>query len=160
MNHFGAQIIFLLSFIAFCLSLAGCQQRKWELTAKSLITKQQQLEQRHQQIRVSIDSLWDHTTAMIAERLPEDIPPVDRQIFLESRNADHMKMFMSFDSLDADVQSIIHQAGEYDQHLAGKMHELMQDRQAFEKEKLQLLSVLERQGVPKDHSLYAQLRTF
>src|SRR5690606_9687552 len=100
-----------------------------------LLTRAEALARRHTELTYRIDSLWDTTTARLAEAMPPDFPVVDRDIFLTSRNADHMRMFMSFELLDSTTRELIHAAGRADQQLAGELRQWAVEYRAFEREK-------------------------
>jgi|SRR5688500_10324187 len=138
-------------FLAPCVSISlvalwvcsSCNNNDQQ--AKALLLKAEELQNRHKLIENEIDSLWDLTTAKLALGLPETIPPSDRDIFLNSRNADHMRMFMSFSKLDRSLQEVVFEAGRYDQMLAAKIRSLSNERLAFEKEILQFLKKIKQQ---------------
>ena len=97
------------------LLLAGCllklqscaPQSPWEEESEALLRKTTALEDLHHQLNLRIDSLWDVTTDQLAGMMPSDFPSIDREIFLKARNADHMRMFMSFDLLSDDAQNLV-----------------------------------------------------
>lgn len=154
---------FLASFASICLFALcvgpGCNERDCDQQAIALLMKAQDLEERHDLIENEIDSLWDLTTAKLALGLPDHIPPSDRDIFLKSRNADHMRMFMSFDKLDRSLQELVIDAGRYDQVLASKIRILSNERLAFEKEKLQFLKkIKQNQGEVASRKIAEKLR--
>ena len=93
------------------------------------------LDAKHLQLNTRIDSLWDATSASLNTGLPADFPPVDRDIFLKARNADHIRMFMSFKDISPELQALVAKAGEYDQLLAQEMRELQMEQQDFEQRK-------------------------
>ena len=116
------------------------------MRAEALLQRAEQLQSEYAHINASIDSLWDATSAQLESSLPSDIPPVDRDIFLKSRNADHIRMFMSFEKLSPQLQSLVNEAGRYDELLASRMKNLAIEKQEFEKQKMQLLLDLEREN--------------
>ncbi|MBK9492227.1 MAG: hypothetical protein IPO07_28150 [Haliscomenobacter sp.] len=108
-------------FLNAMLGLSGCKSRiQWEQEQAELLRQTVELEQRHCQIKASVDSLWDVTSAQLARVFPVDFPSIDRDIFIKARNADHIRMFMSFKQLDAAAQSLVNQAGEQDKNLQQK----------------------------------------
>ena len=120
--------------------LSSCnRQRAWQGEADALLIQANNLEALHAQINNRIDSLWDKTTVQIEQALPHDLPEVDRGIFLNSRNADHIRMFMSFKLLDEKTQALVDNAGKEDAMLAAQVHALKIQREEFEKRKLQFL---------------------
>ena len=129
--------------VALCVCSA-CKTDNCDQQATELLLKAEVLQERHELLENEIDSLWDLTTAKLAMGLPDNIPPLDRDIFLKSRNADHIRMFMSFDKLDRSLQEVVIEAGRYDQVLASKIRTLSNERLAFEKEKLQFLKKIKQ----------------
>lgn len=127
------------------LVLAACDHtQSWQAESEVLLHRGDSLETQHQLINARIDSLWDATTAVLAASIPEDFPPTDREIFLKARNADHIRMFMSFKSLSPDAQAVVDNAGKYDAMLAGQIRELQAKQLAFEMEKTKFLESVEK----------------
>ena len=115
------------------ISLIACNhQTQWENESAQILSRITFLEQKQQVLNHRIDSLWDVTTAELEKNLPESMPPVDRNIFLNARNADHIRMFSSFELLDPKTQKVINRAGEYDKLLAGQVHDLFEERRQLE----------------------------
>jgi len=136
---------FRLVIVGTFFILTACHPREqWDKQSALLLQQADQLEARQIQLNTRIDSLWDATTAALAKALPADFPPTDRDIFLKARNADHIRMFMSYKLLDANAKDLVNKAGEYDEMLANQVRELYAQRQNFEKEKIQFLSQVER----------------
>ncbi|HUR30595.1 MAG TPA: hypothetical protein VMZ69_04135 [Saprospiraceae bacterium] len=125
--------IFLLTSLFIFQSCAP--HAKWEKESAALLVKTAALEDLHHQLDDRIDSLWDATTAQLAVMIPSDFPQIDREIFLKARNADHIRMFMSYSQLSADAKALINDAGDYDQFLAQQIHQLIIQKEKFEEEK-------------------------
>lgn len=135
-----------LSFqlLSVLFALSACDSRShWEKENAELHRQMLDLERRQQSLEASIDSLWDATSAQLASAFPTGFPPTDRDIFLKARNADHIRMFMSFKLLDADAQSLVNKAGEQDEILAAQARILLEQRQKFERQKIQFLQKVE-----------------
>ncbi len=129
-------------FLAACLSLlfactAPGADRETELTA--LAARAKELSLRHELLDARIDSLWDSTALQLEKALPPDFPPVDREIFLTSRNVYHITMFMSFDRLDQATQDLVYAAGKADEQLSGEMQKLAEEQRSFEADKMKFL---------------------
>ena len=126
------------------LSVAGCtSENPWEKESNALLSRSEQLEKRLNQLNMRIDSLWDTTTVQLAKALPADFPPIDRDIFLKARNADHIKMFMSFQHLSPEAKALVQQAGMFDTMLADQARHLRTELELFEQEKTQFLKNVE-----------------
>jgi len=122
------------------LTQLSCKENnQWEQESTTLINSSKDLAARHLQLDASVDSLWDITTSILEKQLPQDFPSIDRDIFLNARNADHMKMFKSYELLDTNTKSLIEQAGLYDQKIAQQMQELLEERSQLERNKVQFL---------------------
>lgn len=144
MNIINYSICLLITYL---LILTGCNPTKvWDEECKVLLQEAEQLESKHTKLNVSIDSLWDTTSKTLAMAIPEDFPPTDREIFLNSRNADHMRMFMSFKELSAETQSLVDAAGKYDAMLATEIKTLQIQKEDFEKRKTQFLRKVDEQN--------------
>lgn len=109
---------------------------------QQLLQRALELERHQCQLNASIDSLWDATTLQLEAALPADFPSIDRGIFLKARNADHIRMFMSYNLLDNKVQSLVDEAGKYDALLAQEAHRLLAEKNKFEQEKNHFLQKL------------------
>ena len=145
MKRSGTLQSFLCLLLPAFLVLTACDHTTaWQAESEALLHRGDSLEAEHQLINTRIDSLWDATTALLASAIPQDFPPTDREIFLKARNADHIRMFMSFKSLSPDVQAVVDNAGKYDAMLAGQIRELQAQQQAFELEKNQFLENVEK----------------
>lgn len=131
----------LLAGLAFAVQTQfSCKgSNQWDQESATLINSSKDLADRHQLLDASVDSLWDTTTTILEKQLPLDFPSIDRDIFLNARNADHMMMFKSYELLDTNTKSLIVQAGLYDQKLAQQMQVLMEERTKLERSKNQFL---------------------
>ncbi|HOY21284.1 MAG TPA: hypothetical protein PLC89_28480 [Haliscomenobacter sp.] len=123
-----------------------------------LLRQALELERRHCQLQASIDSLWDTTSDQLATAMPAEFPAIDRAIFLKARNADHMRMFMSFKQLDHKSQTLVNKAGEYDKILAEKVHILLAERRIFERQKNQFLQQLAQKDLAESRNFAQKIR--
>ena len=143
-------MISLLRFLiySFTLLFLACnsldEKSKWENESLKLINIGNNLEYRHNALNNSVDSLWDDVSRKIESSLQKDFPSVDREIFLNSRNADHIRMFMSFQLLQKDIQTLINEAGKKDKMLADQIRSLANEMQEFENRKMKFLSKVYR----------------
>lgn len=145
MKRSGTIHPFLYLLLPSLLILSACDRTaSWNAESEGLLHRADSLEMQHHIINTRIDSLWDATTAVLASEIPEDFPPTDREIFLKARNADHIRMFMSFKSLSPEAQAIVDSAGKYDAMLALQIRDLQISQQAFEQEKNQFLARVEK----------------
>ena len=143
--------------IASIFLIPACQQSSsWEAEGKSLIQEGQQLRQRHDQFDARVDSLWDATTEVLRIAIPADFPPTDREIFLNARNADHIKMFMSFKSLPQETQTLVNVADSIDQQIAKGIVKLHEEQIAFDQKKIDFLVKVSKED-PAAVQQYAQL---
>ena len=141
-KHFIHTILFIAAISL--LSISCNQSKSWENEYVLLEKEGAQLNNEYHQLNVRVDSLWDATTAHLAKAIPEDFPPTDRDIFLNSRNADHIRMFMSFQKLDTATQAIVNDAGKQDALLAGQMRVLQHEIEGFEQKKIAYLREIEQ----------------
>src|SRR6187431_2085521 len=110
-------------------------------------------------LNARIDSLWDVTSATLDKELPADFPPVDRDIFLNARNADHIRMFMSYKDISPELQALVDKAGEYDQMLAHHMREHQMEQQVFEQRKNEFLQKVAQQNESTSNEYALKFRT-
>lgn len=139
--------------------LPGCADSdSWDRERSGLLRRATEMERRHCQIKASIDSLWDTTTARLERVLPASFPAADRDIFLKARNADHIRMFMSYKQLDRETQSLVDRAGQYDAALAAQMRALLAQKQAFERDKNQFLRKVKQRDTAASRRYAEELR--
>jgi hypothetical protein len=135
----------------------GCQKSNaWEAEGQALLAENQRLKQKHEDVDARIDSLWDATTEALRSAIPADFPPTDREIFLNARNAAHIKMFMSYKSLPAETQLLVNVADSLDQLLAKDIEELQSAQIEFEQKKLDFLIKVNRDN-PSASLHYTQM---
>lgn len=135
-----------LCLLGIAIQMSACQSSNaWTEEGDKLVQKATLLERQHTILSARIDSLWDATSESLEKALPADFPPVDRDIFVNARNADHIRMFMSYKSISPELQSMVDKAGEYDQMLAQQMRALQMEKQQFENQKIQFLQKVAQQ---------------
>ncbi|HZV68030.1 MAG TPA: hypothetical protein VFG10_00720 [Saprospiraceae bacterium] len=145
-----------LTFLSAILILTSCnQQSDWEIESAQLLRKSNELDLKHLQLNRRIDSLWDATSISLNEALPDDFPSIDRNIFLKARNADHIRMFMSYKLLDEKAKALVNKAGEYDEMLAVQVRNLFAQQHDFEEQKINFLSKVEHKD-QRASRLYAE----
>jgi hypothetical protein len=138
----SAPIIALLSIL---LAVPGCRDNNhWKQEGDALVLRSQSLDDQMLSLNTQIDSLWDTISVQLANALPPDFPSIDRDIFINARNADHIRMFMSYKLLDSAAQDLVQQAGTHDSILAQQVRDLYLARQDFEREKIQFLGQIEK----------------
>lgn len=151
-------IIFYL-FLSFSLVI-GCQiDQDWDSEAQQLIDLQSSLYNEQTRLIATVDSIWDATSYTLSKEMPIDIPPVDRRIFIESRNADHMLMFMSFKKLDPELQELVHLTAAYDKMLATKIRAVAQKQKDLEKRKMSFLQQVAQHNMQTYNHYAAKLRS-
>lgn len=154
-QRFGLSLIVL----CFLFALTNCgHEKQWEKEYANLLQQTIALEQQHAQLERGIDNLWDTTAVQLVHALPASFPAIDRDIFLKARNADHIRMFMSFKLLDSSTQALVVDAGKQDQLLAAQLHTLQEQKQTLEHRKIQFLQAVERQDSTAGRRYAAQMR--
>ncbi len=149
-------LLFLLSLFTFC----ACQSHsKWDVEAAQLFRQAAAINHQHMEINARIDSLWTATSTRLSNDIPADFPSVDRDIFIKARNADHMRMFMSFKLLDTTLQSVINRAGQYDQQLAMQLQALSLEQQSFEQQKMNFLRSISEKNPEAGERYASKFRT-
>jgi hypothetical protein len=139
-------LLFLLVIAFTGILFSSCQnQQPWQQEEDALILQAKVLDTKLDRLNASIDSLWDVTSAQLDKQLPADFPAIDRDIFIKARNADHIRMFMSYKELDNDTKALVNNAGIQDSLLAKQVRALYAEQQAFEQKKLSFLSKVEKQ---------------
>lgn len=132
------RIVLIFGYLSLCCAwfLFSCQSNSaWSEEASALLAEQEMLNHRHKMLDQMTDSLWDFTTMKLEEAIPENFPAIDRDIFLNSRNADHIRMFQSFQLLDTGTQQLVNQAAIKDVEIADQLRALMEDKRIFEQKK-------------------------
>lgn len=148
----------LLFFFTMLISVtSGCDHRQqWENERAALQSQRIDLQARHDQLNARIDSLWDVTSDQLASEISMDFPALDRDIFINARNADHIRMFMSFQKLDTALQSLVNRAGAEDALLADQLLALLDAQRQYDVRKNQFLRKVERQDMSASKA-YAEL---
>lgn len=144
-----------IALLGTMLTLLACTTSNQK---EALLQQALALEQRNCQLNASIDSLWDATAAQLESALPASFPAIDRDIFLKARNANHIRMFMSFKQLDSKSQALVNQAGQYDEMLAAKVHHLLVEKQQFEAQKNQFLQQLAQKDLSASQAFAKKIR--
>ena len=145
MKNISIAILLLLNCV---IPFSSCNDsEQWDTQEQDLSEQGARLQQLHCKLNSSLDSLWDVTSSQLAHAFPSGFPPVDRDIFLKARNADHMRMFLSFKLLDPAVQEMINNAGKYDDMIAAQVRRLLDEQQAFEHRKIQFLQKVEQKSL-------------
>jgi hypothetical protein len=144
-----------IALLGTMLTLFACNTSDQKET---LLQQALALEQRHCQLNASIDSLWDATTSQLESNIPADFPAIDRDIFLKARNANHIRMFMSFKQLDSKSQALVNQAGQYDEVLAAQVHHLMAEKEQFEAQKNLFLQQLAKKDLAASQAFAQKIR--
>jgi len=155
---FSFRSIFVL--LSILLAFPGClPDNQWKQEGDALLLRSRDLDDQLVLLNTQIDSLWDTTSIQLANALPPDFPSIDRDIFINARNADHIRMFMSYKLLDSATQALVIQAGVYDSILAQQVHGLFLARQEFEREKIQFLGQVEKQDKSASQDYAEKFRT-
>jgi hypothetical protein len=119
----------LICIVCATLVTIGCKPKpQWHLESEQLTQQVNQWNEQFDALNHQVDSLWDTTSLQLAELLPADFPVTDRDIFIRARNADHIRMFMSYKKLDSDLQHMVTDAGEKDACLAAALRQLHLDK--------------------------------
>jgi len=145
--------------VAAAILMNACvSENRWEAERTVLVAEANQIKKQHQVLNERIDSLWDSTAMALAAALPADFPAIDRDIFIKARNADHMRMFMSYHALSEETKSMINTAGMYDEMLAKQVRDLQRRQQKFEQQKTQFLTNVFRHDPEAGQCFAAQFR--
>ena len=133
----------------------ACQEKSsLQNEADLLLNKATGLQQQLNLVDHRLDSLWDTTTFHLTKAIPADFPPIDKDIFLKARNANHIMMFSSFYCLDPEARSMVVQAGKMDSLYARDIHWIHQRLDSLEKEKNIFLAKVHAQQ-PALYKIYA-----
>ena len=123
----------LICIVCATLLAIGCKPKpQWHTESEHLTQQVKQWNQQFDALNHQVDSLWDTTSVRLAELLPADFPATDRDIFIRARNADHIRMFMSYNKLDSDLQRLVTDAGQHDAQLAEALRQLYLDKNALD----------------------------
>ena len=146
----------LFTCLLLFVGLVACNhQNAYNKTAASLLLKSKQLNQEYQHINAHIENLWDSTSALLACELPAELPPIDRNIFINSRSAYHIRMFMSYKNLNTHIHSIVNAAALKDELLRDQLHKHIKLQQDFENQKNKFLTDISKHDMTLYH-LYSE----
>jgi hypothetical protein len=135
------QSVFVWLVAAATVYMSACRSDDtWDKESQTLHAEAIELNKQHRLLNQRIDSLWDATAIELAASLPPDFPAIDRDIFIKARNADHIRMFMSYQALREDTKALVNAAGKYDEMLAKHVLDLQWRQEKFEAHKTQFLT--------------------
>lgn len=150
--------VFLL--IVTGLWMTGCRENShWQEEGDALLAQNNALNAKLKSLISKVDSLWDTVSVQLDQAIPPDFPTVDRNIFIKARNAGHIRMFMSYQQLDAPTQSLVNAAGVADSLLAIQIQQIYAERQAFDQQKNHFLSEVEKNDAALSKTFAEKFRT-
>ena len=109
-----------------CLLYSGCTPvHKEEVVIRAHADNLQVLMTRMDSLVSVTESLWQDVTYTLESELPESMAADERRNMLLVKNADLIRMFQAFSSLDTALQKKVMLAGEKDKTLAAEIRNVM-----------------------------------
>lgn len=142
------QLVFswlLLPFLVF----VGCENSPTdEALLLTLFQQEKALKCELSLMKDSIVTEWDNINALLKSVLPPDMPPQEQANMLKVRNANLIRMFQSFDSLDESVKMALTKTEKIDAEMTKRITSLKQEVNHIETQKIALLEkVNQSEGV-------------
>lgn len=107
----------LLSLLFFSVLFSCEENAAWENEAETLLNKAQSITCELYDLNAQTDSLWDTTVVQMDALLPLDMNADDRRNMLNIRNANLIRTFRIYKSLDSELHALIDDADQKDQQL-------------------------------------------
>lgn len=127
----------LLLFLLLGMGMTACGRTtssadQAELDA--LFARTRELACLRQELRAELDRLWMTVSDSLDARLPRDMGVDERRNMIAIRNADLIRMFEVYPSLDSSIHQLVDWAEEQDVRLAAKIRQWQDQQQAHESE--------------------------
>ncbi|MEZ4948494.1 MAG: hypothetical protein R2784_03750 [Saprospiraceae bacterium] len=120
-------ILIISLFIISCWNTPQQKDGNHVNRVSSLIEKQKRTECRLSELKDSIDRTWDEINEMMVKNLPDLIGAEEAESIVKVRNAEHLRMFQSYDKLDSSIIDVIDQAEIADKRFAQSIKDLKFD---------------------------------
>ncbi|MEZ4950618.1 MAG: hypothetical protein R2784_14720 [Saprospiraceae bacterium] len=107
-----------------CMYLLACsgqpdlEVEKTYSQIKSLVDSQEKVECRLTSLKDSLDLTWDTINNLIKKNLPKSMSKEECKAIVNVRNADHLRMFQSYNKLDSSVIIAVNDAEMTDNNIA------------------------------------------
>lgn len=127
--------------LVVCFAISSCEKElKEEAILLELFHKEKKLNCQLASMKDSITLEWDNTNRILEEHLPTSIPEEEKQNLLKVRNANLIRMFKTYDQLDATVKMEVKETEEIDKKMSQRINALKQESHKIESQKIQLLN--------------------
>ncbi len=127
-------LLFLCSVFIF-----SCQENsRYESRLVSLAQEYTVLQCQLKELHETAGKTWEEMTAILAVNLPADVPERERQYMLLSSNADHIRMFESYQSFDDSVKYALATTEKRDAELAAKVMRIKQRLTQIDEAKMKI----------------------
>lgn len=134
--------LFILSF-----SILACDQTQQEESLLlNLFQKEKQLNCQLISMKDSITSEWDNINLLLENNLPENMPIDEKNNMLKVRNANLIRMFQSFETVDEGVKMALNKTEQLDMEMTKRITGLKQEMQKIESEKMALFQKINEAG--------------
>ncbi|MBK8966935.1 MAG: hypothetical protein IPM36_09695 [Lewinellaceae bacterium] len=97
-------------------------------------------------LQTRISSAWDEVNALMEAKLPPDMPAEEKSNMLNVRNANLIRMFESFQSLDPAVKQALTAVEQADLAMRDQILTLKKQAQQVESQKMALFEKINRAG--------------
>ncbi|MEZ4980482.1 MAG: hypothetical protein R2769_02630 [Saprospiraceae bacterium] len=138
-------VLYVFGSICFSILLLNCNPS----TPKELNIKMEVLFQKEKQalchlttLKEKITTVWDRIAQLLEEQLPEEMPEDEKSNMIAVRNANLIRMFQSYDSLEADLKDSIQKAEAIDLEIMKTINEQKKILEEVELEKMRLMEKL------------------
>jgi hypothetical protein len=125
--------------------LSGCHQSKdkdLDLKMEALIQKEKEVHCHLTTLKEKITRVWDNIAQLLDENLPEEMPADEKSNMIAVRNANLIRMFQSYESLDTELKDSIQKAESIDLEIMKTINEQKKILEEVGMEKMRLMEEL------------------
>jgi len=139
--------IVFLGFNTFFLFLIGCSSvTDYEGKLHEIASREKAIDCELQYLRDSVGMEWEHVAAMMEERLPASMPMEEKNNMLQAKNANLIRMFESYETLNDEVKMAVDKAERKDESIASQIMQFRKEKQKIENERMQILGLASQDG--------------
>lgn len=107
-------------------------------------------------LQEEVDRLWTDLAATMDESLPSTMPYQERINMVSVRNADLIRMFDAYDTLDQDIQSLVDSVESADQRIVEEFSSIQDRLKVLEQKRMALFADIEKQSPARLQNVRAE----
>ena len=124
------RIIRCIAICSFCslFLLLSCNEKNDRDVILNWAEKTREIECEMEKLEMQAETMWDKTNLALEKALPEDIEDYEKSNMLKVRNADLIRMFETYESLDDPIKAKVDLTEKMDFAMADSMRILQQNQ--------------------------------